>query len=581
MGNTKQIEAGRAYVSAFIRDNISAGLSKIKAKLSSFAATSAKIGTGLVGASAAGLGAMGAAVNTFLSRGDQWDKMAARTGATVEELSSLAFVMNEAGTDSATLEKGIIGVQKRLLEAKQGSKLAQDAFSSLGLTVQDLDGKSADDQLRMIADSLARVEDPGTQAALAMQVFGKAGQKMLPALKGGGQAIADLQKKAGEMGATMSGQDATNAAALTDRLYELKEAVVGSVVQIGAALAPALIWLTTNLVEGAKWVVAFVKQNREMAITIAAGLGVVGAIGAGMLAVSFAASLASTAIGVLIGVGGAAATAIGFLLSPIGLVSAALIAGVAYWAMYTESGQAAVSYLTENLGQLLAWGQAVFGGVYDSIAAGDWSGAAKILWTALQIAFNTGVGSLRLLWFDFTNWFVESWDSTTMGIAKGLLWLIDKANQASEALTGYKILEIDVEQAVQNIDQDRQRRDKQRDQQRADVAAAYATDALQSELDGLVQAAADRRAEFEAAKLENDDTLATKLAELPDLSNVVQQPKESGRQFGSFSADVLSRFNGAVNALEKRTAEATEDTADNTGRIVELLEQSQGGLLVT
>ena len=517
--STRRIRAGRAEIEATIKNRLGAGLRKMKAQLSSFAATTGKIGGAALGVGIVAMAPLVKGVQTFLKAGDALDKMSARTGASVESLSTLGHVANITGTDITSMEKGIIGMQKTLRNAERGLSTATDALADVGLKASELEGLSTDQQILKIADALQNV-DPSKRAALAMDIFGKAGQKMLPMLNLGAEGIAKLQQKARDMGLEMSGEDAGSAAELTDRLFELKEIIKGTAIQIGAALAPVLIRAAEGLSKFAQHALEFVRNNRGLVVGIAAGVGALILFGAGMLTVAAASAIASMAVGAFIGLLSIAGTILGVIASPIGIITGLLIGGVGAWLYYSGTGSEALGFLKEKMSELLAWGKKIFGGMQDAIAAGDWATAGKILWTSLKIAWQTGIGWLHGLWLDFKHNFIGifdtigaairlSWQATIDSIANGILWVVDKINTASKAVTGARLIAIDTEAIRDTMKGDADRfkksvidgivqRQKARDSAKSEALKKYDTGELNKELEGLITSARESREAIEA-----------------------------------------------------------------------------------
>jgi len=191
MADAGGIRAGRAYVELGVNDKIAAGLARARARLLAFSATLRGIGDSFqrvgVRMAAFGVGAAGAlglAVRSFASQGDTLDKMSKRTGMSVESLSELSYAAELSGTSIGDVEKAARLMQRSLVEAGQGSKVAREAFQRLGLSVDALMRLNADQQFDAVSAALARVSDPATRTAAALQIFGRSGTNLLPMLAG-------------------------------------------------------------------------------------------------------------------------------------------------------------------------------------------------------------------------------------------------------------------------------------------------------------------------------------------------------------------------------------------------------------
>lgn len=559
-GRNKQIRAGRAEIEATIRDKIGVGLARLKQRLNAFARTSAAIGGGLIGAAAAGFAPLAAGVNEFLTSGDKFDKIAARTGFAVEDLSRLGFAAGQTGTDVETLEKGLFGVQRFMLALRQGSKTAADSLKLLGLNATDLQNATQIDRLKMFADGLAKIEDAGLRGALAQQMFGRAGRQLLPLLQGGSAGIEEYFKQADKLGITMSTDDATAAAFLADRIDELKTIFKGAAIQVGAALAPELTKLAKFLVGAASGVVQFMRENRRLVVILAAVLGGVAVVGGILVGLGAAAAAVSLAISGISAAAGVVGSVLGAILSPVGLLAAALVAGAYYWLNYTASGQAALAALFEPLRALWDWVKFVFGGIYSAIAEGDWSTAAKIMWTAIKAVWFEALAALSDKWVDFKHSFLEGFRDLLDQAAKtGKKFGLDFVAGAGGQLLFTKTREA-VDAGLSESAEDEKARNSFR-QTAAD---------LEKELSDLVGMANKKHADAIAAG-------EFKPAETKEL-NFKTITAQTETRLSTFSADVLKRFRGGGDTFAKRAAEAGERAADALEKIEDILEA--GGELV-
>jgi len=220
--NAGSIRAGRAYVELFAKDGrLVKGLKRASARLKAFGANVTAMGKRLAVVGAAMAAPLVGSVKAFTSMGDRLDKMSKRTGVSVEALSELTYAAEQSGTEIGSLEKGMARMQRTLLDAERGLTTALDALDGLGLSAEKLKGLAPEDQFAAIAEGLSRVEDPSRKAALAMMIFGRSGTGLLPMMKTGAAGIDLLRKKARSLGLTISGEDASAAAKLTDSFNSL------------------------------------------------------------------------------------------------------------------------------------------------------------------------------------------------------------------------------------------------------------------------------------------------------------------------------------------------------------------------
>ena len=81
-----------------------------------------------------------------------------------------------------------------------GSSRRRIRWTLLGISVSDLQGISPEQQFQLFANALADVDDASTRAALAQDVFGRAGTELLPLFTQGEQGMAGLTGAGGAVG---------------------------------------------------------------------------------------------------------------------------------------------------------------------------------------------------------------------------------------------------------------------------------------------------------------------------------------------------------------------------------------------
>lgn len=405
------IRAGRAFVELFADDKkLVRTLKNVQRRLRAFGAGVRRIGMGLTAMATAGILPLVGALKVFGAAGDALDKMSKRTGFSAEALSELGFAAEQSGTDLATLEKGVRTMQRAVNDLERGLSTQVDAFTDLGLSIDDLKGRSPEAQFKLIADRLSKIEDPSKRAALAMMILGRAGTQLLPMLSNGAKGIQALQEEARALGLTISTEAAGDAAELTDTWNRLVRVLKAGAFVIGAALAPTIITMTRAVMRVVIRIADWIKRNRELVVGAAKVLALIGAIGISLIAVGLISAGLAAGLGALAtivstvgGVLGVVVTVLGALLSPIGLVIAAVVAlGVAIM-KYTGAGSAALAWLGEKFGKLRDFVGDVVGGIVDALAAGDIALAAKVLWAGLKVAWERGTDGLHRRWINFSS----------------------------------------------------------------------------------------------------------------------------------------------------------------------------------
>ena len=149
--------------------------------------------------------------------------MALRTGFSTETLSELRVAADLSGTSLKSMETGVRKMQRTISEAGEGVALATDALDKLGVTTDDLAGKSPEEQFELLTNALAGLTDQNEKVAVAMDVFGKSGVDLLPMLASGKEGLDAMKQKAHDLGLVMDQEAAEKAAKLTLSLIHISE----------------------------------------------------------------------------------------------------------------------------------------------------------------------------------------------------------------------------------------------------------------------------------------------------------------------------------------------------------------------
>lgn len=229
-------------------DSIKRGLGGLTDTAKSVNGVLANLG---VGVSLAGIGAM---IKSSIDSADALDEMSQRTGIAVESLSLLVPAAELSAVSTEKFEAGLKKLATGMLEAATGSEASAQNFDALGVAIQNQDGTLRDSEqvLLDLADRFQAMPDGAEKAALAVDIFGKAGAEMIPFLNQGREGIGALKQEAAELGLQLSADTAAQAGNFNDALDKLKLATQSIGNQIIASLLPALNDMAGGMVESAK-----------------------------------------------------------------------------------------------------------------------------------------------------------------------------------------------------------------------------------------------------------------------------------------------------------------------------------------
>ncbi len=278
-----------------------------------------KIGTAMTVAGGVVIGALGAMTKKFIDTGDWIDKMSKRTGFSAESLSELAYAADLSGASLNDVERGVKRMAGSILDAHSGLESYARAFRVLGVSVDDLMKMNPEEQFLTISEAIAKIEDPTIRAALAQDVFGRAGTALLPMMSDGAEGLRKMRQEARDLGIIFTNETAASAAELKDSQTALKESVKGLSMAFTEHLVPVLTNIVQSITAGISKVTEWARENPQLASTV---IKVAAALGSALLV------LGPMVIMVPKLVAGVKLLAGGFtsLISPVGLLTAALAA---------------------------------------------------------------------------------------------------------------------------------------------------------------------------------------------------------------------------------------------------------------
>jgi hypothetical protein len=606
VADTRGIRAGRAFVELGVSDKLTAGLRRAQKQLQAFGAGLRSIGTRLAGIGAAAAAGLLGTAKVFSEMGDVLDKMSIRTGVSVEALSELGYAAELSGADLEALESGVRIMQRTLGEAAQGTGTAVEALDRLGLSAEQLAGLSPEQQFKVLADRISKVADPTLRAAIAMEVFGKAGTKLLPLMADGAAGIEAMQEEARRLGLTVSTETARDAAQLNDALGTLWKVLKQGVFTIGGALAPLLKDIAERITRIIVSATTWIKANREIvvwALKVAAAVAVAGVaiIALGSIVSGIGATLGIVA-GVIGGIGTAFSligAAIAAILSPVGLAIAAIVALGGVLIVTTGVGGDALAWLGEQFTRLRDWVTKVVGGISDALAAGDIALAAEILWLSLKVVWQQGVAALNKVWLEakeffvstahgmwygalaaaeivfhalevawiettaflsktwtnFTTGFQQVWESASSWVAKRMLEIQGLFDSGLDVDAAKRAVDDQLESRLAELESAAQRQVAQREGQRAaerEQAAALHEATLAGIGRDFEEAQAALKANTEAGLAESQAALDAAKQKLADVIEQARQKREAAdaeRGPGRTPRDLMAEFEDRLAGL--------------------------------
>lgn len=293
------------------KDEISGEFDKVSKKMGSVNKNLMMVGAAAGAMSAAVLLPIKKTMSEMSQFGDYMAKTSARTGIATDTLVQLSFVAERVGTNFDRLTNGLKRLAGHVYDANRGLATSEELFEDLGISIYQADGsmKSMEELLFDVSDAMAKMDDPTKKLGIAVKLFGRSGQELIPILSQGREGFKSLMKEAKALGFTMSTEQGKMWEEYVDRMTDVQAAMKGVKMQIAADLAPTI----TNLMERvSKAIAGFSAWIREHPKLTKAVLWLAIAIGGGAGLIA--------ALSMIVAISGPVAAAWALMTGPIGLL---------------------------------------------------------------------------------------------------------------------------------------------------------------------------------------------------------------------------------------------------------------------
>jgi len=235
------------------QDRASAVISSVRSELTKVTGASDSVRSAFIALSAAApVAALVAKVKSSAELADTLGKLSQRTGIAVESLSALRYQADLSDVSFEDLQTGLKKFNVNLANAAGGNKDAIATFQAMGLSQKDLQEGLTDSEglLRKVADKFAGYKDGAAKTALAVDIFGKAGDRMIVMLNEGSKGFDNARRELERFGGVVGSDFAQKAQAFNDNLTRLKVLSEASSIAVGSALVPSLNKLLEEMLKG-------------------------------------------------------------------------------------------------------------------------------------------------------------------------------------------------------------------------------------------------------------------------------------------------------------------------------------------
>ncbi|RZL29676.1 MAG: hypothetical protein EOP64_00290 [Sphingomonas sp.] len=166
---------------------------------------------------------------------------AVAAGLSVESLQKLQFAAGQSGVSADEMSQSMALLSRKLYEARSGSAEAAKSFEQVGIDPAQIQSfHSTQEALLAVSNGMSRLTDPVAKQALAMDLFGRSGSRMVAFMSEGGGAISKMGQEAQDMGAVLSGPAVRALQEVEDSLSGFWQIVKTFSATVAAQFAPSI-----------------------------------------------------------------------------------------------------------------------------------------------------------------------------------------------------------------------------------------------------------------------------------------------------------------------------------------------------
>jgi hypothetical protein len=253
--------ATEASIVISAQDKFSAVFGQATSGLGKLQQSASQLSTVLGGIAAGGfVASVTSMVRSAIQLADELGDLSQRTGIAVESLSAFQQSAEVNGVATEEFASGIRRLNLALVDAQDSGSKAAQIFRALGVDVT----QGTEVALRGVVDAFAQLPDGATKAALANELLGRAGERLIPLLNEGAAGLDRARAAAERFGTLISAQVSADAQRFNDNLTKLKQSTDVLAVSIGNALVPAFATISDNLVVARSRGDTFIQTLREI-----------------------------------------------------------------------------------------------------------------------------------------------------------------------------------------------------------------------------------------------------------------------------------------------------------------------------
>jgi len=201
----------------------------------------------------AGTAAIGGLVMKTTESLDRIDKLSQKIGMSRQAFQEWNYILGQNGISIDVMQGGFKAMTNAVDDLFNGSSKMTESFGKLGLSADELRGKTRDEIFATVIQELQGMPDSVERAALANDLLGRSATELAPLLNQTAESTEDLKNRANDLGLVMSDETIDAGVVFGDTLDDIKKSLGAAGMEIGAKFLPKaqemLDWVMLHMPE--------------------------------------------------------------------------------------------------------------------------------------------------------------------------------------------------------------------------------------------------------------------------------------------------------------------------------------------
>lgn len=212
-------------------DKYEGGVNELKKSLLKIVAISSAVSTALFGMA-----------NSAAKVGDELDKTRDLVGLTAKDFQSLTGAAALAGVEQQGFTTALQLFNRTIGMARQGMQESLKPFQMLGISLRDSSGNFKDQSklILEVADKFSKLTNVYDKTAVAQELFGRSGGRLINFFNKGSAGIQEMQKEFEKYAFVLSDKAIKQSVKFRDDMFLAESSIKGLKNAIGVALLPEM-----------------------------------------------------------------------------------------------------------------------------------------------------------------------------------------------------------------------------------------------------------------------------------------------------------------------------------------------------